>query len=53
LSRILWESIVVVLIIPKTAVIRKVEGILKSLNAYGGTFWEIREHAPFQVFGTE
>jgi alcohol dehydrogenase class IV len=27
-------------------VVKKVEGILKSLNAYGGTFWEIGEHVP-------
>ncbi|EJD03428.1 alcohol dehydrogenase IV [Fomitiporia mediterranea MF3/22] len=30
----------------KTDVVRKVEDVLKSQNAYGETFWEIGEHAP-------
>ncbi|KAL5528036.1 hypothetical protein ACEPAF_7172 [Sanghuangporus sanghuang] len=30
----------------KTDVVRKVEQVLKSQNAYGDTFWEIGEHAP-------
>ncbi|KZS86907.1 alcohol dehydrogenase IV [Sistotremastrum niveocremeum HHB9708] len=30
----------------KTEVVKKVEAILKSKNAYGGTFWEIGEHSP-------
>ncbi|KAK7056501.1 hypothetical protein VNI00_003057 [Paramarasmius palmivorus] len=30
----------------KTDVVKKVEGILKSLNAFGGTFYEIGEHSP-------
>ncbi|KAL5524167.1 hypothetical protein ACEPAG_8340 [Sanghuangporus baumii] len=30
----------------KTDVVRKVEQVLKSQNAYGDTFWEVGEHAP-------
>ncbi|OCB88945.1 alcohol dehydrogenase IV [Sanghuangporus baumii] len=30
----------------KTDVVRKVEQVLKSRNAYGDTFWEVGEHAP-------
>ncbi|KAI5114672.1 hypothetical protein M0805_007513, partial [Coniferiporia weirii] len=30
----------------KTDVVRKVEDVLRAHNAYGGTFWEIGEHAP-------
>ncbi|KAF9269251.1 iron-containing alcohol dehydrogenase [Marasmius fiardii PR-910] len=30
----------------KTDVVKKVEGILRSMNAYGGTFYEIGEHSP-------
>ncbi|KAF5370688.1 hypothetical protein D9758_002000 [Tetrapyrgos nigripes] len=30
----------------KTDVVKKVEDILKSINAYGATFWEIGEHSP-------
>ncbi|KAJ8079675.1 hypothetical protein PM082_011262 [Marasmius tenuissimus] len=30
----------------KTDVVKKVEGVLKSMNAYGATFYEIGEHSP-------
>ncbi|KAL5484781.1 hypothetical protein ACEPAI_7423 [Sanghuangporus weigelae] len=30
----------------KTDVVRKVEQVLRSRNAYGDTFWEVGEHAP-------
>ncbi|THV02331.1 alcohol dehydrogenase IV [Dendrothele bispora CBS 962.96] len=30
----------------KTDVVKKVEGVLKSVDAYGATFWEIGEHSP-------
>ncbi|ESK87573.1 alcohol dehydrogenase iv [Moniliophthora roreri MCA 2997] len=30
----------------KTDVVKKVEGILKDMNAFGGTFYEIGEHSP-------
>ncbi|EEB86737.1 hypothetical protein MPER_16198, partial [Moniliophthora perniciosa FA553] len=29
-----------------TDVVKKVEGILKDMNAFGGTFYEIGEHSP-------